>query len=124
MKKKVADFYLSKEEPTKSALLVLRDIIKNCDTENITHQLKYGMPFFSFKGKMFCYLWTDKKTDEPYIGFVEGNRMGYPELEQGNRSRMKIFRINPNVDIPIKRIELIINEALDFYRNGIIKINS
>ncbi|MEE9350486.1 MAG: DUF1801 domain-containing protein, partial [Flavobacteriaceae bacterium] len=84
--------------------------------------LKYGMPFFCYKGKMFCYLWTDKNTAHPYIGFVEGNRMNSADLEQGNRSRMKIFRINPNADIPLKKIQQLLNIALNFYKDGIIKI--
>ena len=71
---------------------------------------------------MFCYLWTDKKTNEPYILFVEGKHLKHPALEQGNRSRMKIFIINPNKDIPIDTIKLLLNEALDLYRNGTIKI--
>ncbi len=89
---------------------------------NVAHVLKYRMPFFTYKNKMFCYLWTDKKTKEPYIGIVEGNRIDYPFLEQGNRSRMKIFRINPSKDIPIQQIELVLQEAFDLYRNGVIQI--
>jgi len=72
--------------------------------------------------KMFCYLWTDSKTKEPYILFVEGKLLHHPGLEAGSRSRMKILRINPTEDLPIKLIESIINDALDLYRNGIIKI--
>ena len=71
---------------------------------------------------MFCYLWTDKKTNEPYILMVEGKHLDHPKLEEGNRSRMKIFRVNPNQDLPIKTIETIFQKALDLYRNGIIKI--
>jgi hypothetical protein len=71
---------------------------------------------------MFCYLWTDKKTNEPYILMVEGKYLDYPELEEGTRSRMKIFRINPNKDLPLKTIETILQKALDLYRNGTIKI--
>jgi len=70
---------------------------------------------------MFCYLWIDKKTNEPYIGIVEGLRIEHPIFEQGNRSRMKILRVNSSRDIPIKEILFILNKALDFYRNGTIK---
>ena len=70
---------------------------------------------------MFCYLWIDKKTKEPYIGVVEGAKIEHPLLEKGNRSRMKVLRINSNQDIPIEDIHLILNRALDFYRNGTIK---
>jgi len=115
------NYYLQKEEPTKSCLLTLREIILSQD-KNITNQWKYRMPFFCYKGKMFCYLWMDKTTHKPYIGFVEGNRLEHKLLEQGNRSRMKILRINPNKDLPITLIKELLKQALDFYRNGIIKI--
>ncbi|MEE9364126.1 MAG: DUF1801 domain-containing protein [Cellulophaga sp.] len=117
----INQFYEKREEPLKGTFLALRDLILSLDT-SISNTLKYGMPFFSYKGKMFCYLWTDKKTKQPYIGIVEGNRINHPSLEQGNRSRMKIFRIHMEKDIPVKTIESILNEALGFYRDGIIKI--
>jgi Domain of unknown function (DU1801) len=112
-------YYLDKEEPNKSCLLALRDIILNQDT-NITETQKWGMPCFCYKKKMFCYLWTDKKTDEPYILMVEGKYLDHPELEAGDRTRMKIFRVNPNKDLPIRTIENILQKALDLYRTGTI----
>ena len=116
-------FYLEKEEPVKSCLLALREIVLNLD-ENISTSWKYKLPFFCYKGKMFCYFWIDKKTKEPYVGIVEGNRIDHPALEQGNRKRMKILRVNPSEDFSIETIELILNQALDFYRNGIIKLKN
>ncbi|WP_298648272.1 DUF1801 domain-containing protein [uncultured Proteiniphilum sp.] len=115
------DYYLNKEEPNKSCLFALRDIILNQDI-NITETQKWGMPCFCYKKKMFCYLWIDKKTDEPYILMVEGKYLDHPDLEEGNRTRMKILRINPNKDLPIKTIESILQKALDLYRTGIIKL--
>ncbi|WP_347926267.1 DUF1801 domain-containing protein [Pontimicrobium sp. SW4] len=114
-------FYLNKEEPNKSCLLALRDIILNQD-ENVTETTKYGMPCFCYKKKMFCYLWTDKKTKEPYILFVEGQHINHPKLETGNRNRMKILQINPDEDIPVKTIESLLEIALELYRNGVISI--
>ncbi len=115
------NYYLDKKEPIKSCLLALRSIITAHDV-NITNAWKYRMPFFCYKEKMFCYLWVDTKTGEPYIGIVEGGRIEHPLLEQGNRMRMKILRINPNKDLPIKTIKQILNQALEFYRNGTIKL--
>jgi hypothetical protein len=71
---------------------------------------------------MFCYLWTDKKTNEPYILMVEGKYLDHLQLEEGERTRMKIFRVDPNKDLPIKTIESILQKALDLYRKGVIKI--
>jgi hypothetical protein len=59
---------------------------------------------------MFCYLWTDKKIDEPYILMVEDRYLDHPELEEGNRSRMKIFTVNPNNDLPLKTINNILQK--------------
>lgn len=114
-------YYLRKEEPAKSCLLALRDVILNYDP-NISETRKYGMPCFCYKKKMFCYLWIDKKTDEPYMLMVEGKHLNHPKLEIGKRSRMKIFRLDPNKDLPIATIKLILKQALDLYRNGTIKI--
>jgi len=116
------DFYfLEKEEPFKSCLLALRNCILTHDT-TIVETRKYGMPCYCFRNKAFCYLWTDKKTKEPYILFVEGQHLDHPKLESGKRSRMKIFRIDPNKDLPMATIDLLLNNALELYWNGTIKI--
>lgn len=113
-------FYFDRKEPNQSCLLALQHIILKQDTE-ITETTKYGMPCFCYKKKMFCYLWEDKKTNEPYLLFVEGKYLEHPKLEMGSRARMKIYRVNPNLDIPVKEIELLLNQALDLYRKGILK---
>jgi len=99
----------------------LRDIILKQDKE-VTETVKYGMPCFCYKKKMFCYLWTDSKTYEPYILFVEGKLLDSPELETGGRARMKILRVNPVEDLPLMLIESLLNKALDLYRNKVIII--
>lgn len=71
---------------------------------------------------MFCYLWTDKKTTEPYILMVEGKYLDHSKLETGTRSRMKIFRVDPNKDMPVRTIKQVLKQALDLYRTGVIKI--
>lgn len=53
--------------------------------------------------------------------FVEGKYLDHPALETGKRTRMKIFRINPNKDLPIQTIEWLLRNALDLYRKGKIK---
>jgi hypothetical protein len=111
------NFYLSKSEPNKSCFLALRSIIISQDS-NITESLKWGIPCFSYKKKMFCFLYFDKKTQEPYILFVEGRLLSHPKLEVGTRTRMKIFRCNPKIDLPLKTITKILKDALDLYIDG------
>ena len=112
---------MSKEEPNRSCLLALQSIILEQDT-NITETQKWGMPCFCYKKKMFCYLWTDKKTDEPYILMVEGKHLVHPGLEAGKRSRMKIFRVNPNKDLPLKTIKNILQKSIDLYKTGTVNL--
>lgn len=114
-------FYLSQPEPRQSCLLALRDIILAQDA-NISHTIKYGMPFFCYKNKMFCYLWVNKKLDLPYLGIVEGKHFNQPELIEEKRSRMKTMLIDPNSDLPVQRISQILQQAIDLYRKGIVKI--
>ncbi len=114
-------YYLDKEEPNRSCLLALKNIILKQD-KAITETRKYGMPCFCYKSKMFCYLWVDKKTKEPYILMVEGKHLSHPQLEVGKRSRMKIFRVDPTKDLQIITIKLILNQALELYKNGALLI--
>ena len=104
-------FYFEKREPQKSCLLALRDIVLD-QSPRLKECLKYGMPCFCLNKKAVCYLWTDKKTKEPYLLFVAGNRMNHEALEAGNRARMKIFRVSAYHDIPMETIRVLMKEAL------------
>ena len=114
-------FYANQLEPNKSCLLALRHIVLREDSL-ITETRKYGMPCFCYCKKAFCYLWIDKKSGEPYLLMVEGRYLFHPALEQGDRSRMKILRVNSEKDLPLELIREILNAALDLYRDGHIPI--
>ena len=109
------NFYLKYKEPLRSCLLTLKEIILN-QNSLLSWEWKYGMPFFYYNGKMFCYLWFHKKYNQPYIGIVEGHRLNNPQLMAENRSRIKIFLINPEEDISIKKIQEILNRAIKLYK--------
>lgn len=116
MVEELEKYFQTKKEPSRSCLFALRDIILGID-EQVSETRKYGMPCYCYGKKMFAYLWTDKKTDEPYILFVEGKHLNHPQLEIGSRARMKILRVNPSEDIEIELIQLLLNQALDFYKD-------
>lgn len=117
------NYYEQHEEPTKSCLLALRAIILNKD-KDIAAAWKYGMPFFCYKGKMFCYLWVHKKYKQPYIGIVEGKHFSEPFLLQEDRSRMKIMLFDANEDLPIQKIEAILQKAVDLYKTGVVQLKT
>jgi hypothetical protein len=105
------NFFLNQTEPVKGCLLALREIILKQDS-HISPAWKYGMPFFCYKGKMFCYLWVHKKYHQPYLGIVEGKRVNHPNLIIEKRSRMKIILFDPKEDLPVKTIETILRRAI------------
>tara|TARA_B100000809_G_C14622068_1_gene345240 strand:+ start:82 stop:429 length:348 start_codon:yes stop_codon:yes gene_type:complete len=115
MQNELENFYLKQEEPNQSCFLALRDIILDFDIE-ITADWKYKLPFFLYKVKMFCYLWKDKKTNEPYISIAKGIKIEHRALEQGNRTRFKIMRINNTIDIPVETIYDVFNLAKLLYK--------
>lgn len=118
--KETDNYYLQKDEPVKSCLSALRQIILDRNPD-ITEAWKYRMPFFCYKGRMFCYLWIDKKTNFPYLGIVEGKRIDHPGLVQDDRSRMKVMTFNPVEDLPLETIQNILDSALFLYTSGLIK---
>jgi len=115
MLRPIDNYFSQQDEPIKSCLQFLREFIRKQD-QHITEEWKYGMPFYCYEGKMFCYLWTHKKYLKPYIGIVEGRLMDNPNLIMEKRSRMKIFLVDPYIDVPVENIKDILNEALTICR--------
>ena len=110
------NYFQNQEEPVKSCMQFLRMHILKLD-ENMSEAWKYGMPFFCYKGKMFCYIWFHKKYQQPYIGIVAGSKVDDKDLLNEKRSRMKILLIDANKDIPVKKINDILKQALAFYKS-------
>jgi hypothetical protein len=105
-------FYYKQLEPQQSCFLALRELITS-QNSLIGETVKYGMPCFTFKKKAFCYLWTDKKTSDPYILMVDGKLIDHPMLEDGNRSRMRILRVKPDADLPLTEIIEVLTLGLE-----------
>ena len=106
------EFYQKQNEPLKSCFLAMRSIVLNFD-ENFNKAIKYGLPCFLYKGKICLYLWKDKKTNNPYFLFADGKLLTHPELEAGDRKRMKDFKVNASEDLPIQTIYEILIEAVE-----------
>ncbi len=115
MLRDIDNWYLNKEEPNRSCLQALRDWILKYDND-ITEAWKYRMPMFLYRGKMFCYLWTDKKTGQPYIGIVKGKFIDHPLLIQAKRAKMKVLYFDPLEDLPLEIIDEIFSAAKVFYK--------
>jgi hypothetical protein len=115
MLRPVDNYFLQHEEPVKSCLQFLRQHILTMN-EDISEKWHYGMPFYFFRGKRVCYLWVHKKLYRPYLGIVDGKLINHPDLLIEKRSRMKILLIDPARNIPLRKINLILKEAIALYK--------
>ncbi|MEO8405510.1 MAG: DUF1801 domain-containing protein [Chitinophagaceae bacterium] len=115
MLRPIDNYFLQNEEPIKSCLQFLREFILKQDS-NITETWQYGMPFYYYKNKRFCYLWIHKKLRQPYIGIVDGKLINHPDLLLEKRARMKIFLIDPEKDMPVGKVKAILKEVLALYK--------
>lgn len=108
----LAEFYLNQSEPNRGCFLAMRQVVLSSSSE-VVETLKYGAPCFILKGKPFCYLWKEKKSDHPYFLMVDGKLLNHPELEAGDRKKMKILRVDPNQDLDIVTIKEVLMEAIE-----------
>ena len=108
---KIAAAYEVFSDEITSLFLSARDIIIS-ESEGFTDELKFGLPFLYYQKKMFCYFWQEKKTGQPYIGFMEGHRSEHPLLIAGDRTRVKILPIDPEADLPYESLLEIIQELM------------
>jgi hypothetical protein len=94
-------YYLSKPEPYQSCLLALRDIILRINPQ-ISHERKFQIPFFTYKGKKLAYLWLDGKKLK--LGFCLDKSL--QEITPGTKPKdqYESIRVDPNADFPIDLI--------------------
>ena len=111
MLSEIDNYFLSQSEPNQSCLLALRELILR-QNAHISEAWQYKMPFFCYQGKRFCYLWVDKKSNQPYLGVVKGSQINHPNLIQEQRAKMKIMYFNPDEDLPIETIEEVLQIAI------------
>lgn len=108
---KLDDFYDQHEEPLKSCLQALRTIILTYNS-HISERWYYRLPCFFHNGKMFCYLWFDRKTQQPYIALYPGKKLTHKALVAGNRTQSKILMVDSQQDLPIRTIREVFKEAI------------
>jgi hypothetical protein len=107
----IDEYFHNKPEPMRSYLMSLRHFLLH-ERAHITEVWSYAMPFYLHNGKRFCYIWTEKKTNLPYLGIVDGNRIAHPALVSEKRSRMKILKLDPEQDLPVELIKEIMEAAI------------
>jgi len=101
MSQELENYYLRHPEPIQGCLLALRDLILHVD-DRITHERKYQIPFFYYKGKKLCFLWVNKK--KLLLGFIIDKTI-YPVIAGVKRKDdFETLQIDPNLDLPVETI--------------------
>jgi hypothetical protein len=115
------DHYFEKlQEPTAGCMQAMRALLM-AFSPYITEEWKYSMPLYYYKGRMFCYLWTQKKTGLPYLGIANGFALQHPDLVQDKRKRMKILNLDPLADLPLEKINDILLAAVHYTNTASLK---
>jgi hypothetical protein len=103
---RIEGFYLGQKEPLKSMLLYLRGhLLKDLE---MSESFKYGLSFFDYKGKYFCYFHKEKKTGIPYLAFTQGKHIDHPALVMGNRKQIAVLHFYPKENFPIHLLDEIL----------------
>lgn len=110
----IDQYFESLAEPAAGCLQALRAYLLAFNPL-LEETWKYRMPVFCLRGKMFCYLWTQKGTGMPYLGIVNGFALQHPDLVQDQRKRMKILLLDPLSDLPLKKIRDILLAAVQVH---------
>ena len=106
------DYYLKFPEPYQGCLLSLKHIILSVD-EQITHERKYQIPFFLYKGRKLAFLWVTRKklmlgfvTDKSILVSPDGTKM---------KDQIEMIQVDPTADIPKEMIIARLNEQIHKY---------
>jgi hypothetical protein len=112
MNTQLEDYYLKFPEPYQGCLLALKLIILSVD-EHITHERKFQIPNFSYKGKHLAFLWMNRKklilgfiTDKSILPAVAGTR---------KKDKLETIQIDPNADLPKEMIVAKLQELIRMY---------
>lgn len=105
------DYYMTLPEPTKSCFLAIRDHILAYDA-HITETWKYQSPFFCYRDKIMGYLWINRKTQQPYLGVVNGKLIDHPQLRSEGRKRVKVLSLDPAGELPLDVIDFVLQRSI------------
>jgi uncharacterized protein YdeI (YjbR/CyaY-like superfamily) len=118
---KSIDAYIAKSADfAKPILNHLRELIHNA-CPDVEEKIKWGMPFFDYKGEMMCHMASFKQHCA--FGFWKGSIMKDPVLKETAQSEVAmghLGRITSLKDLPAdKKITSWIKEAMLLNDNGI-----
>ncbi len=106
------NYYLKQPEPIRECLLAMKEIILHISSK-ITHERKYQIPFFYYKGKKLCFLWVDRK--KPLLGFVQDRKLQPLVAGVKRRDTIETILLDPAADLPIELVTERLKEIMKLY---------
>jgi len=101
MNAELENYYLKHPEPIRGCLLALKQIIMSV-SDQVTHERKFQLPFFSYKGMKLGFLWMNRK--KLILGFITDKRILLPEPGIKHTDKLEMIQIDPNADLPKEMI--------------------
>ena len=115
MNAELENYYLKHPEPFRGSLLALKQIIMGV-SDHITHERKYQIPFFCYKGKKIGFLWMNRK--KLILGFVTDKSI-LPQSEGiRQKDQMEMIQIDPTADLPKEMIETKLQDLIGKYEKN------
>ncbi len=111
MIQQLQDYYLTLPEPTQGCFLAVRDYILAYDPL-IAEAWKYRTPFFCYRGRIMSYLWINRKTQQPYLGVMDGKLIEHPQLRSEGRARVKVLSLDPAGELPLDVIDFVLQQSI------------
>ena len=112
MNAELENYYLKHPEPIRECLLALKQIIMSVSNQ-ITHERKYQIPFFSYKGKKLGFLWMNRK--KLILGFITDKSILPHEAGIKLKDQIEMIQIDPNEDLPKELIKAKLQELIGKY---------
>ncbi|HWR94210.1 MAG TPA: DUF1801 domain-containing protein [Flavobacterium sp.] len=115
---KLTDEYIFRQpEKHQTILFYLIDVV-NQEIPDATFNFKWGIPYFYYKKKPFCYLAPNHKKDFVDLGFAKGFQLQNHQefLISENRNTVKSLRYHTLKSIEHQVLIDVIQEAITLYK--------
>ena len=115
MNAELEDYYLKHPEPVRGCLFALKQIIMSV-SDQVRHERKYQVPFFSYKGKKLGFIWMNRK--KLILGFITDKSVLLPVEGVRLKDQLETIQIDPNADLPKEMIVTKIKELIRLYEKN------
>ncbi len=115
---KQTDDYIFRQPENYRAILLHLIVIVERIVPNVDLRFKYGIPYFYYKQKAFCYLASNPKKGYIDLGFARGFQLNnYQEvLVDENRNTVKSLRYFSLETINNSILEAVLQETMTLYK--------